>query len=995
METTIRNIIFYIAIIGFYYSNAQIVNQDAFLKGNYIEVGVSSCGSYGTIDSAPVGYHPRNNSANTRSMGFVSDPAKDGWTVGAPNYCGDYFLPGTPAEGWGVEIDGESFINTNASSSSGGGFGGICGKQDIPGSIIKYDDTSTVGLICVIWQGRINGMIITQRTCLQVDSLFFTTELQFCNDTTIPLTDLYYARNLDPDNDVMLSNNYKTINEVISQPSNNSSDALVTAKGTVHQSCFLGLGARDGRARVTHGGFLISSSISDYFFGSVPYLQSGIETADEAISIGFSLGNLDTGQCVCFSFAYILNINQLGSALNATSSVDIFADTINISANPSTVVCTGQDTVSLSLVSTSSVNWKWSPSIGLSDTIGDTVKAFPSTTTVYTVVGTGNFGLCDEFVRQITVYVDSIPLKLLDTVICKNIEYPIILINPILGAEYIWHPGTGLSDSTIYNPVILLDTSRSYLVIGTTDKGCIDSNIINVKVDSSIFIDAGEDLYLCENEKAIIGGSPTVMGDIDVLWSASGILGFSIDILRLSNIAAENPEYDPSKGKLLGFFYIAPPDTIKYIVTEQKCGFSDTMLLITLRQDASIDGLRSFYCPASPIDTAVLIPKNGQLSGMGIIMDSILDPSISPIGGPYKLTYIFTDTSSNDSVCYFRDSIYYSIIKLDTALISGIDSEYCFEDISDQIILSPLGGVLSGQGIVAGKFDPKVAGVGMDTIIYEYTNTQSMCKAIDSFITTVYPNPQVNFDIQDYTCDSIAVVRLTSNIEEGMLYNWSFDNGTLIADSGAQIYLLSWDSRGLKILSLSSIDSNGCNSSVIFDSIYVVNLTAQAFSDTTIYLFTEAMLGVNHLPLDNMTYQWNPSEEINCIDCQNIIVKPEDTTLFIVRVEHSPSGCEVYDTVLVKVDKTIIFEIPKAFSPNGDGVNDYFQIIQNALLFEVDFSIFNRWGEEVFYTNNLFDKWDGNYENQPQPVGIYNYRIKVNNFNGDLLEKKGVLTLIR
>ncbi|GAB3537893.1 hypothetical protein GCM10027443_31690 [Pontibacter brevis] len=92
-------------------ADAQQVGGEAFLKGQYLEVGIAECGSFGTAGSAPAGYHP-NMSGNR--LGFVADADQNGWDIGTPPYNGEYFLPGSPEEGWGVEINGINYNNNGS-----------------------------------------------------------------------------------------------------------------------------------------------------------------------------------------------------------------------------------------------------------------------------------------------------------------------------------------------------------------------------------------------------------------------------------------------------------------------------------------------------------------------------------------------------------------------------------------------------------------------------------------------------------------------------------------------------------------------------------------------------------------------------------------------------------------------------------------------------------------------------------------------------------------
>jgi gliding motility-associated-like protein len=86
--------------------------------------------------------------------------------------------------------------------------------------------------------------------------------------------------------------------------------------------------------------------------------------------------------------------------------------------------------------------------------------------------------------------------------------------------------------------------------------------------------------------------------------------------------------------------------------------------------------------------------------------------------------------------------------------------------------------------------------------------------------------------------------------------------------------------------------------------------------------------------------------------------------------------------------------IPNAFSPNGDSRNDYFQVLGNNLR-EVKLLVFNQWGEKVFESNSINQKWDGTYKGKEQPIGVYVYTVLIVYTNGLSENRKGSITLIR
>lgn len=90
--------------------------------------------------------------------------------------------------------------------------------------------------------------------------------------------------------------------------------------------------------------------------------------------------------------------------------------------------------------------------------------------------------------------------------------------------------------------------------------------------------------------------------------------------------------------------------------------------------------------------------------------------------------------------------------------------------------------------------------------------------------------------------------------------------------------------------------------------------------------------------------------------------------------------------------------VPTGFSPNGDGINDYFHVVLRGPVELVFLRVFNRWGEKIFETNTVDPGWDGTYQERPQPVGVYVYQIQVRKtLNGvnTIVNESGNVTLIR
>jgi gliding motility-associated-like protein len=100
--------------------------------------------------------------------------------------------------------------------------------------------------------------------------------------------------------------------------------------------------------------------------------------------------------------------------------------------------------------------------------------------------------------------------------------------------------------------------------------------------------------------------------------------------------------------------------------------------------------------------------------------------------------------------------------------------------------------------------------------------------------------------------------------------------------------------------------------------------------------------------------------------------------------------------VVVTCETNNDFSVPNAFTPNGDNNNDEFCLRGwNECTSDFRILIFDRWGEKIFESQNPSFCWDGIYKGQALNAGVFVYVLQAKKSNGDLLEKKGNITLIR
>jgi len=85
----------------------------------------------------------------------------------------------------------------------------------------------------------------------------------------------------------------------------------------------------------------------------------------------------------------------------------------------------------------------------------------------------------------------------------------------------------------------------------------------------------------------------------------------------------------------------------------------------------------------------------------------------------------------------------------------------------------------------------------------------------------------------------------------------------------------------------------------------------------------------------------------------------------------------------------------KAFTPNGDGINDVWKIFTEGCVKRTEVSVYNRWGSRVYYSANYHNDWDGNYKNNRLPDGTYYYLMNVTFYDDQTVELTGNVTIIR
>ncbi|MFN8309054.1 MAG: gliding motility-associated C-terminal domain-containing protein [Chitinophagales bacterium] len=180
-------------------------------------------------------------------------------------------------------------------------------------------------------------------------------------------------------------------------------------------------------------------------------------------------------------------------------------------------------------------------------------------------------------------------------------------------------------------------------------------------------------------------------------------------------------------------------------------------------------------------------------------------------------------------------------------------------------------------------------------------------------------------------------------------------------------------------------DINKCAGSALFQITQPSQIKAEAGKDIIARNNEPVQLHASGSSIYGIkAYNWNADAHLSCLACQDPIAIVDSTTDFVVGVTDS-TNCVEFDTVRITVKKDFQYFIPTAFTPNGDGLNDYFEVnILGAK--QISTKIYNRWGEEVYANDNMPNGvigqpctscWDGKWRGKEAQMDSYTYQIEV------------------
>ena len=521
-------------------------------------------------------------------------------------------------------------------------------------------------------------------------------------------------------------------------------------------------------------------------------------------------------------------------------------------------LCAGETT---QLNATGGISYVWAPSTGLSNPYIANPIASPSTITTYSVTVTNAVGCTavDEVVVNVSPEVVANAGE--DRTICVGEN---TMLSATGGVTYAWTPATGLSSTTIPNPIANPSTTTTYTVVVTDANGCTASDQVTVFVGRNSNANAGVDQTIC-------AGSSTQLNAIGgVIYSWNPTIG-------LSNPNIANP-------------IASPVFTTTYTVTitnAEGCAGTDQVTVNVNNSTIPVNaGADQTVCAGS----LAQLNATGGVSYSWSPATGLNNPNISnPVATP-STTTTYTVTATNAQGCVGSDQVTVFVTTSGANIVACPDKFICN---GGSVRLTVNGGVSWVWSPATGLDNPNVAAPIASpsvTTLYTVTGTDANgCVSTDQVLVTVNGNIAVNAGPDVSICQGSSTNLYASG---GTIYSWSPTTGL----SNPNIANPTASPATTTTYTVIVTNAEGCRGT---DQV-TVNVTnsaaANAGPDVALCRGSSTILNAS----GGTIYLWMPTTGLSNPRIANPVASPSTTTTYCVNVMDA-NGCMGTDCVTVTV----------------------------------------------------------------------------------------------
>lgn len=693
--------------------------------------------------------------------------------------------------------------------------------------------------------------------------------------------------------------------------------------------------------------------------GCAPQFVNFINTSEGGNSFFWDFGDNTSSTQFSPSHNYPLPGSYTVTLIAVDSTTCNVADTVSrvltvlavpvATVTADTSVCEGEN---ISLFAGGGLNYTWSPALFLNQTTGSSVTSVsPTSNVTYTVIVDNGQGCADT--TDVDVEVLAVPTALAfgDTLICPG---DTVGISAVGGTSYVWSPSGSLSNPNSGVTVAYPSITTDYLVTVIAPNGCTDEDTVRVEV-SAIRADAGGDADLCIGDFLELNGT----GGGSYNWSPPA---------NLSDPNISNPLADPSN------------DITYYLTVTNAIGCTAIdSIAITIRPLPIVEaGSDLIICD----NDSVQLNAIGALAYQWTPPSNLSNPnSGTPFASPGSPT-IYTVVGTDQYGCRNSDSLFIDVIPAPTADAFG--GQRICQDSSIQLFAT--GGITYAWTPAQSLNDPILQNpIASPSATTTYTVTVfalNGCDDSDTVIVPVTPTPVVNIDGPPIIC---------------------LGKGARLFGSGADDYLWSTGSTNTYITAeppISTVYSlvgfvNGCPS--LPDS-FLLNVDdilpfADFYADPDSGWVPLTTTFIN-LSTNAIQYFWDYGDGNGSMEFQPGHTYGDSGRFIVELVVVDENGCSdtAYQRVIVGADFSIF--VPNAFTPNGDGTNDFFSTPWFGVQ-EFQIMIYDRWGMLIYESFDPNFQWSGFYKSTECQEGVYTYVITARGFVGEKIRRAGTVTLYR
>lgn len=253
-----------------------------------------------------------------------------------------------------------------------------------------------------------------------------------------------------------------------------------------------------------------------------------------------------------------------------------------------------------------------------------------------------------------------------------------------------------------------------------------------------------------------------------------------------------------------------------------------------------------------------------------------------------------------------------------------------------------------------------------------------------------------------YTVGAPAPIIVTASVVNATCHGDSDGSITAAATGGSAPYSFLWmeGTSGTQLAGLRAgsytvtvTDAANCSEAETFAvneppllNLVVSPRDTSVFRGASFTYFTSVNTGTS--------ITWQPATFLSCTDCFSPAVTPLDSIAYFITATDA-NGCSDADTVIIRMLPNKILNIPNAFSPNGDGVNDVFTVWSPATK-RIKLAIFDRWGSLVFVGEDVTSvSWDGTFHGKLLDPAVFVYDVYAEFIDRTIQRSKGSVTLVR